>query len=100
MSALDMGCPVRTLFTAVKQHLLTDTRVCLNKLIQFLVGVNIKMLYCAENNPVTSTEQGENLRVILLKVKTYIFETVEATISTETIVTIKIPRLTDNSIPF
>lgn len=100
MSALDTGCPVRTLFTAVKQHLLTDTRVCLNELIQFLVGVNLKMLYCVENIPVTSTEQGENLRVILFKVKTYIFETVEATISTKTTVTIKIPRLTDHSIPF
>lgn len=99
MSALDTGCPVRTLFTTVKQHLLTDTRVCLNELIQFLVGVNLKMLYCAENSPVTSTEQRENLTVILFKVKPYIFKTVEATNATKTAVTIKIPRLTVHSLP-
>lgn len=99
MSALDMGYPVRALFTTVKQHFLTDTRVCLNELIQFLVGVNLKMLYCAENSPVTSTEQRENLRVILFKVKTYIFETVEATNAIKTAVTIKIPKLTDHFLP-
>lgn len=99
MSALDMGYPVRALFTTVKQHFLTDTRVCLNELIQFLVGVNLKMLYCAENSPATSTEQRENLRVILFKDKTYIFETVEATNATKTAVTIKIPKLTDHFLP-
>lgn len=57
------------------------------------------MLYCAENSPVTSTEKRENLRVILFKVKTYIFETVEATKAIKTAVTIKIPKLTDHFLP-
>lgn len=98
MSALDMGCSERTLFTTVKQHLLTDTKVCLNELIQFLVGVTLKMLYCAEKS-CNIHRTKRNLKMILFKVKTYIFKTVEDANSSKTTATIKIPKLTDHSLP-